>query len=87
MPLSEDLPWVEIGSAAVIDLNRALDALAVIDAKKVDMVELRYFLGCTSEETAELMQVSKATVDRDLKFVRTWLYAHMKPAGNGLRRP
>jgi DNA-directed RNA polymerase specialized sigma24 family protein len=42
-------------------------------------VELRYFLGCTSEETAALLQVSKATVDRDLKFIRTWLYRRMEP--------
>ncbi len=41
------------------------------------LVELRYFLGCTAEETAEVMSVSKATVDRDLKFARGWLFRHM----------
>jgi DNA-directed RNA polymerase specialized sigma24 family protein len=39
---------------------------------------LRYFLGCTSEETAAVMKVSKATVDRDLKFARGWLFRHMR---------
>jgi RNA polymerase sigma factor (TIGR02999 family) len=83
LPLSEEIPWVEIGSPELIELNRALEALSVIDPKKVELVELRYFLGCTSEETAALLNVSKATVDRDLKFIRTWLYRRMEPAGGG----
>jgi DNA-directed RNA polymerase specialized sigma24 family protein len=64
----------------MLDLNRALDEMAALDANKVQMVELRYFLGCTAEETAELMQVSKATVDRELRFVKSWLYRRMGPS-------
>jgi RNA polymerase sigma factor (TIGR02999 family) len=79
VPLSDDLPWVDIGSPELLDLNRALDELAELDAHKVQLVELRYFLGCTSEETAALTQVSKATVDRDLKFTRSWLYRRVYP--------
>jgi len=37
------------------------------------MVELRFFLGFTAEETAELLNTSKATVDRELRFVRGWM--------------
>ena len=58
----------------MIDLNRALDELEAIDPQKVQLVELRFFLGCTSEETAEIMHISKATVDREVKFVKSWLY-------------
>lgn len=36
------------------------------------MVELRFFLGFTASEIAELFHTSKATVDRDLRFIRTW---------------
>jgi RNA polymerase sigma factor (TIGR02999 family) len=79
VPLSDDLAWVNIGSAEMLDLNRALDELGALDADKVQMVELRYFLGCTAEETAELMQVSKATVDRELRFVKSWLYRRIGP--------
>jgi DNA-directed RNA polymerase specialized sigma24 family protein len=43
------------------------------------MVELRYFLGCTAEETAALMQLSKSTVDRELKFIKSWLYRRIHP--------
>jgi RNA polymerase sigma factor (TIGR02999 family) len=77
IPLNEELLWIDIGSPQMIDLNLALDELAAIDGNKVQLVELRYFLGCTAEETAELMHVSKATVDRDLKFIRTWLYRRL----------
>jgi RNA polymerase sigma factor (TIGR02999 family) len=79
VPLSDDLAWVNIGSAEMLDLNRALDELGALDADKVQMVELRYFLGCTAEETAELMQVSKATVDRELRFIKSWLFKRMGP--------
>jgi RNA polymerase sigma factor (TIGR02999 family) len=74
VPLSDDLPWVNVGSAELLDLNRALDELAGLDSAKVQLVELRYFLGCTAEETAALMNISKATVDRELKFIKSWLY-------------
>lgn len=83
VPLSNDLPWVDIGSSKLLDLNRALDELNELDSYKVQLVELRYFLGCTSEETADLMQVSKATVDRDLKFVKSWLYRRVYPDAGG----
>jgi RNA polymerase sigma factor (TIGR02999 family) len=85
VPLSDDLPWVVIGSAELLDLNRALDELGTLDPYKVQLVELRYFLGCTAEETAELVQVSKATVDRDLKFIKSWLYRRIHPRAEGDR--
>jgi RNA polymerase sigma factor (TIGR02999 family) len=74
IPLDEQLPWVQIGDESMLDLNAALDELKDLDPAKVQLVELRYFLGCTVEETAELMFVSVATVNRDLKFVRSWLF-------------
>jgi RNA polymerase sigma factor (TIGR02999 family) len=83
VPLSDDLPWVDIGSAELLDLNRALEELGELDSYKVHLVELRYFLGCTAQETADLMQVSKATVDRDLKFIKSWLYRRVYPDAGG----
>jgi len=74
VPLNEQLPWVEIGSESMLDLNTALDELKELDPQKVQLVELRYFLGCTADETARLMHLSVATVKRELKFVRSWLF-------------
>lgn len=78
IPLNEQLPWVQIGDESMLDLNAALDELKDLDPAKVQLVELRYFLGCTVEETAELMIISVATVNRDLKFVRSWLFNRIK---------
>ena len=79
VPLSDDLPWVNVGSEDLLELNRALDELGTIDAHKVQLVELRYFLGCTAEETAALTQTSKATVDREMRFIKSWLYRRLHP--------
>jgi len=73
VPLNEQLPWVEIGNESMLDLNTALDELKELDPQKVQMVELRYFLGCTADETAKVMDVSVATVKRELKFVKSWI--------------
>jgi RNA polymerase sigma factor (TIGR02999 family) len=78
VPLNEELSWVDIGSPELLDLNCALDELNALDPSKVQMVELRYFLGCTSEETAGLMKVSKATVDRTLRFTKSWLFQRVR---------
>ena len=78
VPLNEEILWVKIDSPELLDLNRALDELGALDPDKVKLVELRYFLGCTAEETAELMLVSKATVDRELKFIKGWLYQRIR---------
>jgi RNA polymerase sigma factor (TIGR02999 family) len=77
--LSDDLAWVNIDGPELLDLDRALDELGQSDAAKVQLVELRYFLGCTVEETADLMQRSRTSVNRDLKFVRSWLYSRLYP--------
>jgi RNA polymerase sigma factor (TIGR02999 family) len=81
VPFNDEIPWISIGGGEMLELNRALDELEAVDASKVQIVELRYFLGCTSEETADVLQVSKATVDRDLKFARSWLYRRLSPGG------
>jgi len=75
--LSEDLAWVHIDSPELLDLDQALDELGQLDASMVQLVEERYFLGCTIEEIADLAQVSISTVNRDLKFVRSWLYSRL----------
>lgn len=86
MRLHEELAWVEAGGEQMVDLNRALDELEGLDARKCRLVELRYMLGLTAEEAAEVSGVSKATVDRELRFVRSWLYARLKGSG-GEREP
>lgn len=79
VPLSDAIPWIGLDSIEMIELDRALEEFALLDPVKVQLIELRFFLGCTAEETADLMNISKATVDRDIKFARTWLFRRIHP--------
>ena len=45
------------------------------DPRKARVVELRFFGGLTMDEIAEVLEISRATVERDWNFARTWLYA------------
>jgi RNA polymerase sigma factor (TIGR02999 family) len=79
VPLEDELAWVAgMPSADLLDIDRALRDLHELDARKSRMIELRFFLGSTSSETAELLRISKATVDRELKFARGWLYERLR---------
>jgi len=81
LPLSEELAWVGSKPEEILDLNRALDRLEQMDARKAQLVELRFFLALTMEEAAEVLSISLATAERDLKFSRSWLYQELHPAG------
>jgi RNA polymerase sigma factor (TIGR02999 family) len=82
LPLSEELAWIDLNSADMIDINRALEELESVDARKVRLAELRFFLGCTIPESAALLGVSTATAERDLVLLRSWLYARLKTPDN-----
>jgi RNA polymerase sigma factor (TIGR02999 family) len=77
LPLNEEIPWIDLNGEDVLDLNRALDELDSVDPRKVRLVELRYFLGCTLPESAALLSISTATAERDLTLARTWLYSRL----------
>jgi RNA polymerase sigma-70 factor (ECF subfamily) len=57
----------------LVALHEALERLATNDQQKGDIVELRFFGGLTIEETAEVLEISHATVERDWKLARAWL--------------
>ena len=61
----------------VVALDGALKALAQIDPRKAQVVELRFFGGLSFEETAEVLQLSTKTVSRDWSTARAWLHREM----------
>ena len=61
----------------LLALDRALDELAKIDARKSRVVELRYFGGLTIEETAAVLNVSIDTTKRDWRMARAWLISQL----------
>jgi RNA polymerase sigma factor (TIGR02999 family) len=77
---TEDLSWFSAAAGEeMLDVDVALNELREIDERKCRIVELRYFLGFTVDETAELLGLSKATVDRELKFARGWIQERLAP--------
>ena len=62
----------------VLALNRALQELTEMDPQQGRVVELRYFGGLTIEETAEVMEISPATVKREWNTARLWLLQQME---------
>jgi RNA polymerase sigma factor (TIGR02999 family) len=79
LPLSDQLPWVDLNGPEYLDLDLALDELERIDGRKAQMMELCYLIGCTTQESAEILHISVATAERDLKFARGWLYRRLRP--------
>jgi RNA polymerase sigma factor (TIGR02999 family) len=77
VPLHEEMAWIDASSEEILALDMALDELEAIDERKVRVLELRYFLGCTNEEAADLLGISRPTVDRDLEFAKAWLYRRL----------
>jgi len=73
VPLHEEIAWIDASGQDMLDLEAALIELEQLDPRKSRVVELRYFLGCTNQETAEVLGVVRATVDRDLQFAKAWL--------------
>jgi len=66
----------------LVALDRALDGLAKVDPRKVQVIELRFFGGLTVEETADILKVSPDTVARDWRAARVWLFRELS-GGSG----
>ena len=73
--------------AHVIAVDDALLELERLDPRKCQVVELRFFGGLSVEETAEVLNVSTATIARDWTFARTWLRRELKSRSGQTGRP
>lgn len=78
VPLNAELCWVgSPDDPDTLDLASAIDELEQADGQKVRALEMRYFFGFTAEETAGVLGISKATVDREIRFTLGWLYQRL----------
>lgn len=71
----------------LLALDEALDALANRDATMARIVELRFLVGLTVAETAEVLDVSSRTINRSWKAARAWLYDHLQQGGTRAATP
>jgi RNA polymerase sigma factor (sigma-70 family) len=77
MPAMIDLDQVpDMGSGQaeeILAVHEALEHLARLDERQAQVAEMRFFVGLTVEETAEVMKISPQTVMRDWKLAKAWL--------------
>ncbi|MDQ6666425.1 MAG: sigma-70 family RNA polymerase sigma factor [Acidobacteriota bacterium] len=64
-------------AADLVALDDAMNALARLDSRKVQVVEMRFFGGLSVEETAEVLKISAVTVMRDWSTAKAWLYREL----------
>jgi RNA polymerase sigma factor (TIGR02999 family) len=87
-----DVPALELNEALaapiplgtdIVAIDDALEALAALDARKEQIVELRFFGGLSVRETAEVLKISEETVHRDWKMAKTWLRVELDKGRSG----
>lgn len=81
LPLEEALVFSSQKSGALVALDDALNELAEFDARKAQVVELRYFGGMSVEESAEVLGVHPKTVIRDWGMAKAWLKRELTEEG------
>jgi RNA polymerase sigma factor (TIGR02999 family) len=68
----------EAETVNLVALDEALERLAAVDARQARIIELRYFGGLSTEETAEVLGVSARTVKREWRMARAWLHREIR---------
>jgi RNA polymerase sigma-70 factor, ECF subfamily len=81
IPLDEAVLVGPETSPDVLNLDESLQRLSDLDRRKAQIVELLFFGGLTYEEIAGVLDVSPATVHRELKMAKAWLYRDLSQAG------
>jgi len=74
----DDVPLPVEECSELVALDEALSALAAVDPRRAQMVELRFFGGLSVEETAEVLKVSVETVARDWRLAKAWLRRQLR---------
>ena len=77
VPLAEAAGAFGERTTDLVALDDAMNELARIDPRKVQVVEMRFFGGLSVEETAEVLKVSPVTVMRDWSTAKSWLYREL----------
>jgi RNA polymerase sigma-70 factor, ECF subfamily len=78
LPLEEGIAISGGVAAEIVVLDEALTALAKLDPRKGQVVELRYFGGLSVEQTARTLKISPETVNRDWQFARSFLQREIR---------
>jgi RNA polymerase sigma factor (TIGR02999 family) len=77
VPLDDAMMIAGVADVDLLALDQALTRLAAMDPQQSRIVELRFFGGLTTEETAEVMHISPATIGREWRVAKAWLSAEL----------
>jgi RNA polymerase sigma-70 factor, ECF subfamily len=80
VPLDGILAQMEDEEAPILELNQALEELERLHPRQSQVVEMRYFGGCSIRETADVLGVSEWTVENDFRIARAWLRVKLEKA-------
>jgi len=84
-----DIDQVDVAAPAkdeeLLAVSEALEKLAACSEQKAELVKLRYFVGLTIEEAAEILEISTVTADRWWSYSRAWLYKEIEGQQRDLR--
>ena len=82
-----DVADVEIAAPAkdqeLLDMDEALEKFAALDTPKAELVKLRYFVGLTLDESAQILGISAPTAKRWWAYARVWLYQQIQDDSAG----
>lgn len=81
LSLDEAISYSKETEVDLLSLDEALRELEAIDEKQSKIVELRFFGGLTVEETAVVLHISPATVKREWRIAKAWLFKRMRAEG------
>ncbi|PYQ60427.1 MAG: RNA polymerase subunit sigma-70 [Acidobacteria bacterium] len=77
VPLDETIAVPELRDVDVVALDEALSQLAEIDPRQSRIVELRFFMGLSHEEIADILDISVTTIKREWRTARLWLFREL----------
>jgi RNA polymerase sigma factor (sigma-70 family) len=80
-PLDEEAIAAPVEDDKLLELDAALDKLQQKDARKAELVKLRYFAGLTQQQAAEALGIGISTADRDWAYARAWLHREIEREG------
>jgi RNA polymerase sigma-70 factor (ECF subfamily) len=79
--LDEAVAWDAGPDVDLLALGQALERLAALDERQARIAELRIFAGMTADEVAEVLEISRRSVQRDWAFAKAWLRAELDERG------
>ena len=77
-PLEDALAIPAQGGVDLVALNDAMEHLHALDARKCQVVEMRFFVGLSAKEIAAVLGTTEATVRRDWTIAKAWLYRYLQ---------